>query len=115
MHYIYQEGRTVFKYAVSNMSDVSAARTEKAKPREVWEAFKECFWALLFPVILLVGIRAGLFTPSEVGAFACVYAAFVGVFIFKELNWKTFVQALGDTTRDVGAVMFIIALSALFG
>lgn len=35
------------------------ARTEKAKPREVWEAFKECFWALLFPVILLVGIRAG--------------------------------------------------------
>ncbi len=48
------------------------ARTEKAKPREVWEAFKECFWALLFPVILLVGIRAGLFTPSEVGAFACV-------------------------------------------
>lgn len=91
------------------------ARTEKAKPREVWEAFKECFWALLFPVILLVGIRAGLFTPSEVGAFACVYAAFVGVFIYKELNWKTFVQALGDTTRDVGAVMFIIALSALFG
>ena len=48
-------------------------------------------------------------------AFACVYAAFVGVFIYKELNWKTFVQALGDTTRDVGAVMFIIALSALFG
>ena len=91
------------------------ARTEKAKPREVWEAFKECFWALLFPVILLVGIRTGLFTPSEVGAFACVYAAFVGVFIYKELNWKTFVQALGDTTRDVGAVMFIIALSALFG
>ena len=91
------------------------ARTEKAKPREVWEAFKECFWALLFPVILLVGIRAGLFTPSEVGAFACVYAAFVGVFIYKELNWKTFVQALGDTTRDVGAVMFIIAMSALFG
>ena len=37
------------------------------------------------------------------------------MFIYKELNWKTFVQALGDTTRDVGAVMFIIALSALFG
>ena len=91
------------------------ARTEKAKLSEVWDAFKECFWALLFPVILLVGIRMGLFTPSEVGAFACVYAAFVGVFIYKELNWKTFVQALQDTTRDVGAVMFIIAMSAQFG
>ncbi len=56
----------------------------------MWEAFKECFWALLFPVIFVGGHPHGLFTPSEVGAFACVYAAFVGVFIYKELNWENF-------------------------
>ena len=50
------------------------ARTEKLPKRMLWESFKECFWALLFPFILLFGIKMGLFTPSEVGAFACVYA-----------------------------------------
>ena len=102
-------------WAISVLRGYKPARTEKIPPREIWAAFKECFWALLFPVMLLVGIRFGLFTPSEVGAFACVYAAFVGFCIYRELNLKTFIVALQNTAKDVGAVMFIIALSAVFG
>ena len=90
------------------------ARTEKAKPREVWEAFKECFWALLFPVILLVGIRAGLFTPSEFGAFACVYAAFLGVFIYKDLKFRDLYQVFIDSAKSSAMVLFIISTSTAF-
>ncbi len=83
--------------------------------KEILECLKECIWALFFPFMLLIGIRMGLFTPSEVGAAACVYAFLVGRFVYKELNWNQFRLALENTVKDVGAVMFIIAFSAIFG
>ena len=87
----------------------------KATFRERLSALKENIWALLFPVLLLVGIRTGIFTPSEVGSFACVYAILVGVFAYRELTLKKLVQTLGSSVLDVGAIMFIIALSGIFG
>lgn len=91
------------------------ARTYKIPAKECFKAFLDCFWAILFPFILLFGIRLGFFTPSEVGAFACIYAILVGKFAYKELTAKSFYAALRDTVIDVGAVMFIIAFSAIFG
>ncbi|MCR4708391.1 MAG: TRAP transporter large permease [Clostridiales bacterium] len=102
-------------WGISTLRGYKPVRTNRVTSKEFWSAFKECVWALLFPIMLLIGIRMGLFTPSEVGAFACVYAALVGVFVYKELNLRTFLKALEDTAKDVGAVMFIIAMSALFG
>lgn len=90
-------------------------RAQRAPFREVMRSLRETIWALVFPILLLVGIRFGLFTPSEVGAFACVYAVFVGVFIYRELSWKRFVATLHTTIRDIGAIMFIIAMSGIFG
>jgi tripartite ATP-independent transporter DctM subunit len=75
---------------------------------------KDSVWALLFPVLLIVGIRFGVFTPSESGAFAVIYALFVGKFIYKELTWAKFKEALVTTFRDNGAIMLIIALSGAF-
>ena len=83
--------------------------------KEVMVCLKACVWALFFPFMLLIGIRMGLFTPSEVGAAACVYAFLVGRFVYKELDWHQFYLALENTVKDVGAVMFIIAFSAIFG
>ena len=91
------------------------AREKRATPREILGALRETAWAIAFPVLLLVGIRAGIFTPAEVGAFACVYAILVGVFAYRELTWKKLVETLGSTVVDVGAIMFIIALSGIFG
>ncbi|MDR2741478.1 MAG: TRAP transporter large permease [Treponema sp.] len=82
--------------------------------RELVTNLKDSIWALLFPVILIVGIRFGLFTPSESGAFAVVYAMIVGKFVYKELNWKNFKQALITTLKDNGAIMLIIAMSGPF-
>jgi tripartite ATP-independent transporter DctM subunit len=81
---------------------------------EVAAAFRGGVWALLFPVFLLVGLRMGVFTPSEIGAFAVIYAVFIGVLIYRQLGRKSFTEALEGSLADVGSVMFLIALSAIF-
>jgi tripartite ATP-independent transporter DctM subunit len=81
---------------------------------ELFANLKESIWALLFPVILIVGIRFGVFTPSESGAFAVVYALIIGKFVYKELTWEKFKGALITTLKDNGAIMLIIAMSGPF-
>jgi len=90
-------------------------RKEKVSFGEVIKAFGESIWALLFPVILIVGIRFGIFTPSESGAFAAFYAVFVGVFIYRELTFKLFITTLKDSAKDIGVIMILVALSGIFG
>jgi len=75
---------------------------------------KDSIWALLFPVLLIVGIRFGVFTPSESGAFAVIYAIVVGKFVYKELTWAKFKESVVTTFRDNGAIMLIIAMSGAF-
>ena len=81
---------------------------------ELFGNLRESVWALLFPLILIVGIRFGLFTPSESGAFAVIYAIIIGKFVYKELNWENFREALVNSLKDTGAVMLIIAMSGPF-
>ncbi len=83
--------------------------------REVLDAARSSFWAILFPVWLIVGIRFGIFTPSEAGAFAVAYAVFVGVVIYRELSWKNIVDAMLMSVRDIGMIMLIILFSGAFG
>lgn len=90
-------------------------RKERASAKEILKASIESIWALLFPVLLIVFIRFGIMTPSESGAFAAIYAIFVGVFIYKELTLKIFIQTLKDSTKDIAVVTLILALSGIFG
>ena len=83
--------------------------------REVLSATRKSFWAILFPVWLVVGIRFGIFTPSEAGAFAVAYAVFVGVVIYRELSWSDIVDAMLLSVRDIGMIMLIILFSGAFG
>jgi tripartite ATP-independent transporter DctM subunit len=89
-------------------------RATRASLKEVAATFVDSIWAFLFPVILILGLRFGLFTPSEGGAFACVYAIVVGAIAYREFSWKKFVKTLENTVIDVGMVMLLIALSAIF-
>ncbi|MGH6903300.1 MAG: TRAP transporter large permease, partial [Geminicoccaceae bacterium] len=88
----------------------------KTRPtvREMAVAFRGGIWALLFPVFLLLGLRMGVFTPSEIGAFAVVYAVLIGALIYRKLRRASFLEALEGSLADVGGVMFLIALSAIF-
>jgi TRAP-type transport system large permease protein len=89
----------------------------KTRPglREVARATWGGIWAILFPVFLLAGLRFGIFTPSEVGAFAVVYAVAVGMFAYRMLRAASLREALEGSLVDIGAVMFLIALSGIFG
>jgi tripartite ATP-independent transporter DctM subunit len=91
-----------------------AERAERASMKEFATTFIESIWAFLFPVILILGLRFGLFTPSEGGAFACVYAILVGALAYREFSWRKFVKTLENTVADIGMVMLLIALSATF-
>ncbi len=82
---------------------------------EVLKGLVENIWALMFPVILIVGIRFGIFTPSEAGAFAVVYALIVGLFIYRELTIAKLMECLATTAVDLAVIMFIIICSNAFG
>lgn len=90
-------------------------RERLPRPAEIGSALVGGIWALLFPVILLLGLRMGVFTPSEIGAFAVIYAVVIGFFAYRMLSAKSFVQAVEGSLVDIGAVMFLLALSAVFG
>jgi tripartite ATP-independent transporter DctM subunit len=94
--------------------DPPRADAPKLSLRELFDNLKESIWALLFPVLLIVGIRFGVFTPSESGAFAVIYAILIGKFVYKELKWNNFKDALITTLKDNGAIMLIIAMSGPF-
>lgn len=90
----------------------------KELPRITFKEFmynlKESIWALIFPIILIVGIRFGVCTPSEAGAFCVVYAVIIGVFVYKELTFEKFWGALRTAVIDTAAVMLLIAMSGPF-
>lgn len=75
---------------------------------------KDAFWAILMPVIMLGGIYAGVFTPTEAAVISVVYAFFVSMFIYRELTWKQLIDACISTALINGATSFMIALSASF-
>jgi tripartite ATP-independent transporter DctM subunit len=89
----------------------------KTRPtvKEVGRAMWGGLWALLFPVFLLLGLRFGIFTPSEIGAFAVVYALVIGMFAYRLLKRASLKEALEGSFTDVGSVMLLLALSAVFG
>ena len=99
---------------ISRRRGYPAAREKRATVAEVGTALRGGIWALLFPIILLAGLRMGVFTPSEIGAFAVIYAAFIGVAVYRQLKAKPFMEALEGSLADIGAVMFLIVLSAMF-
>jgi tripartite ATP-independent transporter DctM subunit len=83
--------------------------------KEIAVNLKKSIWALFFPVILIVGIRFGVFTPAEAGAFAVVYSIFCGVFIYHVLTFEKFWKALKNAISDLGSIIIIIAFSGIFG
>lgn len=86
----------------------------KASGAERWKAFKDAFWGLLMPVIILGGIYGGIFTPTEAAAVSVIYGLFVGIFIYKQIHIKEFYQILIDTASTTATVMFITAAASLF-
>lgn len=90
-------------------------RQKLASLKEILHAFGEGVWALLGPVIVLGGIYAGAFTPTEAAVVACVYALFVGFFIYRTLSLKSLPKIIARAMSISAMIMAIIAVSTGFG
>lgn len=88
---------------------------EIPKGREVLKGLNDAKWAILFPVFLIVGIRFGIFTPSEAGAFCVLYALIIGIFVYREMTWQAIWKVLEQSVGDIGMIMLIIMLSSMLG
>lgn len=82
--------------------------------RELWDSFRKAFWALLTPVILLVGIMFGIFTPTESAVIAAFFALFLGLFVYKELSFRDIPKAILSTAESNGVVLALIMTASLF-
>ncbi|RCV88661.1 TRAP transporter large permease [Billgrantia montanilacus] len=105
----------VTTYFVAKRRGYTPVREGLPTGREVLKAVRASVWALLFPVWLLVGIRYGLFTPSEAGAFAVAYALVVGCVIHREMGVTEILAAMHASVRDIGMIMLIIMFSGIIG
>ena len=88
---------------------------ELPKFKDLTASFFESIWALAFPVILIIGFRFGIFTATEAGAFLVFYALGVGLFIYRELNFARFKEAIFGSISDLGMVMLLIIMAAVLG
>ena len=71
-------------------------------------------WALAMPVLLIVGLRGGWFTPTELGAIAAIYAFVVGLFIYRGVRWNQVFDIMRESARTTANVLFIVVTAAVF-
>ena len=88
--------------------------TPRASWAERWQGFKDAFWSLLTPVIVIGGMFAGLFTATEAAAVASFYVFILGLFVFKTLKLKDIPSILWNTVEQTAKVMFVIATAGFF-
>ncbi len=80
----------------------------------LWHAFTHAFLSLMTPVIIIGGMMAGLFTPTEAAIAACAYALVLGAVIYRTLTWRRFLRVSFDTIETTAVVMFIVAAASIF-
>ncbi|WP_371348614.1 TRAP transporter large permease [Ancylobacter sp. IITR112] len=82
---------------------------------EKWKRLKEASWALMMPVIIIGGIRMGVFTPTEGGAVVAVYAFVIGLFVYKEFTLADIPKICMEAAIATAVIAAIIAATSLFG
>ncbi|MGV6874222.1 TRAP transporter large permease [Pseudochelatococcus sp. B33] len=90
-------------------------KTRKVESISLATSFREAFWALMTPVVLLASLFSGFATPTEAAVLASIYAAVVALFIYREMTLGQFFQALVSTAVVTGSIMLILGLSAPIG
>jgi len=91
------------------------AKETRKSGKELWIAFKQSFFALLMPVIILGGIYGGYFTPTEAAGIAVAYSFIVGVLIYREIKLSKLLNIMTQSVVTTSAIMFILASAGLFG
>lgn len=99
-------------YFLSRRNGWEAVQTEE-RPA-IGASFVKAIPALLAPVIILGGLRSGLFTPTEAAVVAVTYGLILGVFIYRQLTWASLFDMFNEAVKISGIVLLIIALAGIF-
>lgn len=93
--------------------DLDLTPMQKATRAEVLSSVKAGLWALLLPVIIIGGFRSGIFTPTEAGVVAAVYAIFIGTVVYRELAIKDLFEVFYSAAETTAIVMLLVAAAAV--
>lgn len=89
--------------------------TEAVRAGELGRAFVDAIPAMIAPIIIVGGIRAGVFTPTEAAGAGVAYALIVGGLFYRTLTWRVIGDILRETTEMTGAILIVIAAASIFG
>ncbi len=89
------------------------AEVSESRP-PFWQSLREAAWGLAAPVIILGGMRSGLFTPTEAAVVAVFYGIFVGTLINRQLGWNDIWKVFVEAAEISSVIMIIIALASVF-
>lgn len=89
-------------------------RGDRTSLAEIWATFRRAAFSLLLPVVIIGGIRMGVFTPTEGGAVAVLFAVVAGVLVHRELTIRKFITAALESVVLVGVIMLIIAAAQMY-
>lgn len=90
-------------------------RDERFQLSVFWRAFVDAILPLMTPIIIVGGIVTGIFTPTEAAVAAVAYSMFLGLVIYRTLNWKSMLRVSTDTIEMTASILLIVAASAIFG
>ena len=90
-------------------------RTAPPKLRDYLLYLTKSIWAMLTPVILLVGIYTGIMTPTEAAAIAAFYGLIVGLFLYKEMDFKCLINSCIESCETSAVIIVLMAMATLFG
>ncbi|EAS41291.1 C4-dicarboxylate transporter large subunit [Photobacterium profundum 3TCK] len=100
---------------IAKRRNYKPSRSEPASGKERFRYFAQAIPALFIPFGIILGMRFGLFTPTEAGAIAVLLCSIIGFFIYRELKPYHFKYILKETVQGTGSVMFIIIGAMVFG
>ncbi len=100
---------------ISRKRGYMPVRDHMSPLKDILHQLKDSIWALLLPFGIILGIRFGVFTPTEAGAIAVLFSTIVGVFFYKQLKWKHFPIIIKNTVFSTSSVVLIIVAASVFG
>ena len=101
-------------YILAKRNGWEAVKSTDEKLPSVRSSFVKAIPALLAPVIILGGLRSGLFTPTEAAVVAVTYGLLIGTFVYRELTWSSLIDMFNEAVKISGVVLIIIALAGIF-
>lgn len=107
-------GQMILVAYLAKKRNYPPSREKHASLREIVRGMGAALWALGLPVILIVGLRCGIFSASEGGAVVALYALIVGMVVYRELPVKKLPEIMRDAVRSTCSVMLVMCAASVF-